>query len=227
MSRGSRGRRKCDPSHPAALAARNRVSQMIDAIAAADLVEAIKRAPSLRGMVLGYVAEEMFERHVSETLTQVTDIVKHDDHKRTANKSDRTITYNGRQYSIQLKSLQTNSIGYSEENARLEATVQNDGSDRRDVALRDGAKIQTTLYRRGDYDVLAVPLFPFTGTWDFAYKRNRDCRSCTHPAYPAEVRRQLLASTEVITYPLDKTWTTDLLSLLDESLGKPAIRTTR
>jgi hypothetical protein len=29
----------------------------------------------------------------------------------------------------------------------------------------------------------------------------------------------LLASTESITYPLDKTWTTDLISLLDDTLG--------
>lgn len=134
---------------------------------------------------------------------------------------NRTITYKRRTYSIQLKSLQTNSIKFSAENNRLEAIVQNDGSDKRTVALPDGTKIETTLYRRGDYDILAVPLFPFTGKWDFAYKRNRDCRLCTHHAYSKKAQAQLLASTEPITYPLDKTWTTELLSLLDKSLGKP------
>jgi len=195
---------------------------MIDAIPPVDLVKAIKRAPSLRGMILGYVAEEVFEKHLRETQAQITDIVKHDDHDRKANKADRTITYKGRSYSIQLKSMQTNSIKYSETDGRLEAVAQNDGSDKRDVILEDGTKIQTTLYRRGDYDILAVPLFPFTGKWEFAYKRNRDCRLSTHSAYSKVAQAQLLASTEIITFPLDNTWTTDLLSLLNESLGKPA-----
>jgi hypothetical protein len=212
-------RRKTEADHPDALAARDRVSLMIDAIPPADLVEAIKRAPSLRGMILGYVAEEVFEKFLRDNHKEVTEIEKHDDHDRSKNKSDRTITYKDRKYTVQLKSLQTNSIKYFAEGKCLVAVVQNDGSDKRAVDLPDGTTIQTTLYRRGDYDILAVPLFPFTGKWEFAYKRNRDCRPCTHSAYTPEAQAQLLASTESITYPLDKTWTTDLISLLDDTLG--------
>ncbi len=51
---------------PAAIAARERVKMMIDAIPPESLVEAIKKAPSLRGMILGYIAELMFERRVPE-----------------------------------------------------------------------------------------------------------------------------------------------------------------
>jgi len=194
---------------------------MIDAIPPADLVEAIKRAPSLRGMILGYVAEEVFEKFLRDNHKEVTEIEKHDDHDRSKNKSDRTITYKGRKYTIQLKSLQTNSIKHFAEGNCLVALAQNDGSDKRPVDLPDGTTIQTTLYRRGDYDILAVPLFPFSGKWEFAYKRNRDCRACTHSAYTPEAQAQLLASTEAITYPLDNTWTTDLISLLDGSMGTP------
>ncbi len=220
---GSHPRRtKCAAGHPDAVAARSRVSDMIDAVPPKDLVEAIKRAPSLRGMILGYVAEEVFEKHIRLTQKQITEIVKHDDHDRTANKSDRTITYHGRTYSIQLKSIQTNSIKYSEERRRLEAVVQNDGSDRRTVHLKDGSTVETTLYRKGDYDILAVPLFPFSATWEFAYKRNQDCRECNSRKYTDKQKAELLSSLEPISYPLDETWSTDLPSLLDKTPGRQA-----
>jgi hypothetical protein len=58
-----------DKNHQLAIAARERVTTIIDQISPEDLVNSIKRAPSLRGMILGYIAEEMFQRHI---LYQVT-----------------------------------------------------------------------------------------------------------------------------------------------------------
>ena len=114
-----------DKEHRLAVEARQRVSTIIDQIPPEDLVKSIKKAPSLRGMILGYIAEEMFERYILEPMSQIEGIIKHDDHDRTKNKSDRDFTYKGRTYSVQLKSLQTNSITYDLTLNRLEATVQN------------------------------------------------------------------------------------------------------
>ena len=203
--------------------ARARVITMIDAIEPEQLVASIKRAPSLRGMILGYIAEQMFETHVPNQyhLIMAEHIVHHDDHDRLANKSDRTITYDGRTYGIQLKSIQTNSIARNLEMGTLEADVQNDASDRRDVRLADGSFVNTTCYLKGEYDILAVPLFPFTGGWDFAYKRNEDCRPCLSPRYTAYQQQFLLATTERISWPLSSDWRTNLMDLLTPDAGSP------
>lgn len=168
-----------DKGHKLAIAARARVTTIIDQIPPEDLVNSIKRAPSLRGMILGYIAEEMFQKHVLERLADVEEIVKHDDHDRTKNKSDRDFSFRGEKFSVQLKSVRTNTITYNLSKNHLEVNVQNDASDRRKITLPNGRKIETTCYARGEYDILAVPLFPFTGTWDFAYKWNVACRAST------------------------------------------------
>ena len=199
--------------HPAATAARARVATIVDAIPPEDLVQAIKRAPSLRGMILGYIAEEMFGRHVLQD-PSISDVRQHNDHDRTNNKVDTDFVFEGRRVSIQLKSLQTNSIVWRNDLQVLHGVVQNDGSDKRDVKLPNGETVATTNYRIGDYQILAVPLFPFTGKWDFAYKKNRDCRLTTSAKYTPEQRQYLLATTEEITFPLTDHWSTDLFGTI-------------
>lgn len=208
--------RKYDYDHHQAIAARQRVSSIIDAVKPEDLVVAIKGAASLRGMILGYVAELMFERHLPNRYAEIFDdhIMSHDDHDRSSNKSDRSLMYKGKTFGIQLKSIQTNSIAMEISKKRLRATVQNDGSDRRDVLLSDGTCVNTTCYRVGDYDILAVPLFPFTGSWEFAYKLNKNCRRSKSNKYTPTQKRELLATTEIISWPLEDDWTTDLMGLI-------------
>jgi hypothetical protein len=217
----SNQRRKIDKDDPEAIASRNRVLSIIDAVPPEDLIASIKRAPSLRGMILGYIAEEMFEKYVPKQYPSIEakHIVKHDDHDRSANKSDRTIFFANRIYRIQLKSIQTNSIARNLESGLLVADVQNDASDRRTVKLPNGSKIETTCYARGDYDILAVPMFPFTGSWTFAYKRNIDCRSSESDKYSQDDRNYLLATTEKVSWPLSLGWHSNLLELLDGKIG--------
>ncbi len=206
-TRLARGIKDC--AHKSAIAARERVQNIIDAIEPEDLVEAIKRAASLRGMILGYIAEEMFVRHVL-TDPPFSDVRKHDDHDRGVNKADRDFLYKRQRVSVQLKSIQTNSICWRTDLGCLHADLQNDGSDKRDVRLPNGEVVTTTSYKVGDYDILAVPLFPFTGQWDFAYKLNRDCRRSTSNKYSVEQRQYLLSTTEQITFPLGDGWSSSL-----------------
>ena len=202
--------RKYNPHHELAVSARERVPSIIDSVKPEELVQAIKNAPSLRGMILGYIAEVKFESEVLVPHHLTKDIQSFDDHNRAENKADRAFFYEGKRILVQLKSIQTNSIKWALELNSLIADVQNDGSDKRSVLLPNGRTVDTTNYRIGDYDVLAVPLFPFTGKWNFAYKLNRDCRLTTSKKYSQEDAQYLLSTTEKITFPLSDDWTTDL-----------------
>lgn len=180
------------------------------------LVQLIKENPSLRGMTYGYVAEAAFVKFVEKL--GVKEHFKPDDHKKT--KSDRTFNLGGRQYTIQLKSLQTNSIREAKP-GWFTAKVQNDASDARKIKLSNGETIVTTCYIVGEYDVLGVSLQPFAGEWRFAFKKNKDLKRTTSNKYSPETQKLLLATLEDISFPLTKDWTEDLLALIkkDPKLG--------
>ncbi len=77
-------------------------------ISAEYLTEVVKENPSLRGMLLGYVAEKKL-REVFEKDKRVSGLRKDDDHDRTR-KGDLVIWYRECEFKIEVKSLQTNSI---------------------------------------------------------------------------------------------------------------------
>lgn len=181
------------------------------------LMNLLEQIPSLRGFTYGYVSEYEFVRFLSRL--DILDHYRDDDHKKT--KSDRTFSHQGVSYSVQLKSLQTNSIRETAPGV-FAAIVQNDASDRRRVILPNGHAIETTCYVVSEYDILAVSLQPFTGTWDFAFKKNKDLRRSMSRKYADEDKPFLLATTERITFPLDPSsgWSDDLHALLrDTDLG--------
>jgi hypothetical protein len=180
------------------------------------LVQLITENPSLRGMTYGYVAEAAFVNFLENL--GITEHFKPDDHKKT--KSDRTFNLSGRQYTIQLKSLQTNSIREGEP-GKFTAKVQNDASDARKIKLPNGRKITTTCYQVGEYDVLGVSLQPFAEEWRFAFKKNKDLKRTTSKKYSKTAQKMLLATLEDISFPLTADWTEDLLAVLaDPDVGK-------
>jgi hypothetical protein len=182
-----------------------------------ELLEVV-RIPSLRGMVYGYVAEYEFTKYLREEL-EILEYDRDDDHKKT--KSDLNFVYQGRRYSVQVKCLQTTLIR-PVDNDKFKAVAQNDASDRRVITLPNGDKVNTTCYVAGEYDILVSTVQPFVGEWKFIFKKNKDLRRSTYKGYTEEQRRYLLASQEIIMYPIepDSGWTYDLISLLsDPDLG--------
>ena len=101
---------KYNKDHASAVDARARVLDIIDSIDPADLVVAIKNAPSLRGMILGYIAEVMFQKHILEPHAKISKIREFDDHNRQENKADRAFELDGKIITVQLKSIQTTTI---------------------------------------------------------------------------------------------------------------------
>jgi len=81
--------------------------------------------------------------------------------------------------------------------------------------------VDVTNYVKGEYDVLAVSLQPFTGEWRFAYKKNRNLKQSTHKKYPPNVQKYLLATSENISWPLTPDWTEDFFGVIrDPALGR-------
>jgi hypothetical protein len=72
------------------------------------LTEVVRGNPSLRGVIIGYIAErKLWDWFAADG--RVSSIRKDDDHDR-ANKGDLVVTYRGFDFRIEVKSLQTNSI---------------------------------------------------------------------------------------------------------------------
>lgn len=175
------------------------------------VLEVLRDTPSVRGMVYGNLAEIELSEWLVEKGVPLTDQTRDDDHAKT--KSDRTIVHRGRRYTIQVKSMQTNSI--TETGPGLfRASVQCDGSDRRRVTLPNGHELETTCYVAGEFMVLATPLHPFTEEWNFAFRLNSTLERTSWREYSPEDRQYLLKTLVPITWPIREPWTTDLFDLL-------------
>lgn len=184
-----------------------------------EQVSALIRAnPSLRGMVLGYVAEQKAHEKFS-SYPEITDLGKDDDHDRKK-KGDRRIRYKDRVLRVEVKSLQTNSVE-SLGSDEWTGGFQCDASDRRTVKFEDGSTLETTLLLRGEFDVLAVNCFAFGDQWRFAFARNKDLPPARYAKYTAAQREKLIASLISITWPPKPPFTEDLLSVLDGVLAEP------
>ncbi len=182
------------------------------------LTSLVDQNPSLRGMMLGYVAETKFQEMFLDC-PAVTASYKDDDHDRKR-KGDRRIVYKGRTLAIEVKSLQTASIRLLGDD-RWEGRAQVDGSDRRKIRFHDGTELETTLLRKGDFDLLAVNCFGFGKKWRFSFIKNEDLPSSTFRRYTEDQRRQLIASLVPVTWPPKPPFSKDPFQLLDELVEKP------
>ncbi len=180
-------------------------------ISAQELTTLVDDNPSLRGMMLGYVAELKF-RELIESHPGISSTRKHDDHDRKR-KSDREIAYKGERFTVEVKSLQTNSIKFDQGVWRGRAQV--DGSDRRIIKFSDGSELNTTLLLRGEFDILAVNCFAFENTWRFIFALNRDLPTSKFRRYTPWQREQLLASLAPVSWPPEPPFVSDPASLID------------
>lgn len=171
--------------------------------------------PSLRGMILGYVAEaKLREAFLADG--RVTAVRKPDDHDRRK-KGDLVVAYRGREFKIESKSLQTKSIRRLE-GGGFRSAVQCDASDRREVTLPNGSRIETTCLLLGEFDVLAANLFAFESRWHFVFAWNRDLPRTSSPKYTKYQRANLLATLVPVTRPPRPPFTSDPFDLLDRIL---------
>jgi hypothetical protein len=192
-------------------------------ITQAELTELVEQNPSLRGILLGYVAEKKFHDAFLNH-PDITEKSKDDDHDRTK-KGDRRIVYKGHTFLIEVKSLQTSMVQRLGANKWL-GKAQVDASDSREVSFPDGSKLKTTCLRRGEFDLLAVNCFAFGEKWRFAFALNDDLPENTYRKYTDYQRMHLLPSLITVEWPLKPPFSGNLFELLDKLIvRKPAGKT--
>lgn len=184
-------------------------------ISAEELTKIVQENPSLRGFIFGYVSEykarAFFEGHEG-----IENVKKYDDHDRTS-KGDISFCYKGKEFKVEAKSLQTNSVVQVDDDTWT-GKFQCDASDRREIHLPNGHTVNTTCLAVGEFDIVAVSLYAFGDQWRFAFAKNADL---PHPSnrsrnIAVEDREYLIKSLIDITWPLQAPFTTDVYSLLDE-----------
>jgi hypothetical protein len=184
-----------------------------------ELTVIIDENPSLKGFLLGYIGEYKL-RTLLMANPNVTDLRKPDDHdRRRASKNDVTVQYKGQFFTVEVKSLQTNSIKRAEDGTFV-GTVQVDASDRRTVTLSDGSRIETTCLLCGEFDILAVNIFQFRNEWEFGFILNDDLPRSKSKKYSPLQQAELLATTMRISYPLTPPFVLNPFQLFDSLLDK-------
>lgn len=188
-----------------------------------ELAQLVEENPSLRSFIMGYGAElQLRKKYFEEELgSRVTGLHKEDDHDRSL-KGDLTVALGERDVVFEVKSLQSNSTKWDAETETLVCEYQCDASDARYVELPDGTRHQTTCLLRGEFDILAVNLFPVTNDWNFLFALNADLASPTsgklkNPDDPEHGRAlsveelaALLKSSQKITFRKGWRWEPDI-----------------
>ncbi len=183
-------------------------------ITAEDLTRVVDQNPSLRGMMLGYVAELKLEQLWLDRLG-VSRVVKPDDHDRRR-KGDRLVHYKGRAFVFESKSLQTATVAQTDDGWVGRAQV--DASDRRQVTLPDGSVVTTTCLLRGEFHILAVNVFEFEKKWRFAVAKNQDLPASSFRGYSEYQRSHLLATMVTVHWPPQPPFHEEPFMLMEELL---------
>jgi len=187
-------------------------------ITAEQLSQLLAENPSLRGMLLGYVAELKL-RELIASFSEVSFTTKFDDHDRKR-KGDLYIIYHGKAFDVESKSLQTATVRWDEENKRWIGKAQVDASDRRQIKIPDGTMLNTTLLLKGEFDILAVNCYAFEQKWDFIFARNSDLPTSTWRGYTEVQQEHLIASLISVTFPPEPPFYRDLRVLLDDMVRR-------
>jgi len=179
-----------------------------------ELTQVVDQNPSLRGMILGYLAELKLEK-LWLSGREISDVSKHDDHDRNK-KGDRVVQYKGHEFIFESKSLQTATINKTDKGWAGKAQV--DASDRREITLPDGSTVATTYLLRGEFDILAVNVFAFQNKWRFIFAKNTDLPSSTYSKYSEYEQTHLLATLVKVHWPPKPPFRDEPFTLMNEIL---------
>lgn len=131
-----------------------------------DLENLATENTSLRGYLQGYIAE-MFLKRKLELMPEVTDISKIRD--QDEKKGDFQFMFRGKEWTIEVKSLQTKSVKEDLLNGGWNGRVKVTASDSQ--TTEDGRFTYAML--RGQFDILAISAFAIGKGWDFYFIANK------------------------------------------------------
>lgn len=185
-----------------------------------ELNEILASRPSLRGILIGFVAEYKLPKMWFSD-ERIVALERYDNHDRTR-PGDFGFFYRGAPISVQVKSLQSNSVRRTE--TGYTGSFQCDASDRRPVRLPNGQTVETTCLLAGGFDLVAVNLFEFGQVWRFAFAKNTDLPRTRSTKYKSKQRQYLLATSVKVTWPLQRPFRDEPFSLLDEMVRQKDAR---
>jgi len=185
-----------------------------------ELNEILASRPSLRGILIGFVAEYKLPK-MWFTDERIVALERYDNHDRTR-PGDFGFSYRRTPISVQVKSLQSNSVRRIE--TSYTGSFQCDASDRRPVRLPNRQTVETTCLLVGGFDLVAVNLFEFGQVWRFAFAKNDDLPRTKSTKYTPRQRQHLLATSVKITWPLQPPFRDEPFSLLDEIVRQKGTR---
>lgn len=160
--------------------------------------------------VLGVVAEHQFKNKILDPLNGSLQILPTADHS-----VDYLITDSANPpVSVQVKlQRRTNGVPILENGQALVETQKS--------RSRGKGKSTTRLYRYGDFDIVAVSLWPSTGDW------SKFMFAAGHQLRPAFRKPQFMAGFQPVSLKSDGVWTDDFLACVSRAQMKQAIRETQ
>lgn len=177
-----------------------------------DLNAVLSERPSIRGILIGFLAEYKLQRTVFSD-SRIHKLVRYDDHDRSR-PADFSFEYQGQRITVEVKSLQTSSV--RSDNGGFSGRCQVDASDRRTVTLPDGSTLETTCLLAGRFDILAINLFEFGHRWHFGFVRNEDLPRSKYRNYTPYQRSCLLATNVSVAWPLRPPFYDEPFTILKE-----------
>lgn len=184
-----------------------------------DLNIVLSERPAIRGILVGFLAEYKLQHNIFND-ARIHKLTRYPDHDRSR-PADFSFTFHGREYTIEVKSLQSNSVRRS--NGHYRGSAQVDASDKRPVELPNGEMVETTCLVAGKFDILAVNLYEFRQKWEYAFIANANLPRSAYRKYTAEQRNHLLKTIVTINWPLEPPFYSDpfeLLGILEKQRGR-------
>lgn len=179
-------------------------------IEGADVLDAIDGSIDLiqRG-VLGVLAEHQFRKKILDPLPPPWQVLPTADHS-----VDYLLGNNNEPpVSVQVKlQRRTNGIPILENGCALVETQKS--------RSRGKGRKTTRLYQYGDFDIVAVSLWPSTGDW------GRFMFAAGHHLRPAHRKPQFMAGFQAVSLKPDDIWTDDFLACVARAQARQAIRET-
>jgi len=185
-------------------------------ITAEEFSEIVAENPSMRGLMFGFVAEYKLKKQWL-LRPEITNLERPRSHDRTQ-KCDFRFDYRGTSVKLEVKSLDTPKVRL--EGGVYRGTFQCNASDTTEVTLPNGKKVTTNCLAVGGFDVLAVCLFAFGGTWRFAFALNDELPRTSWHGYTPAQQRYLLKSAMRISWPLEPPFADDLFVILKRLLAE-------
>lgn len=153
------------------------IREVVRSCSQENLEELLLENPNLYGYLQGYLAEMHLAAQL-RLLPGITSVKKIPDHSQR--RGDLSILFNGREITLELKSLKTSTV--EKTSFGWKGSVGCKNTDNREVEV-EGKGFKCCNLEPEGFDILAICTLAATGSWTFKFMRNSDIpRSKIHPS---------------------------------------------